>query len=82
MLGVGACIVWFHMSYVVVCVWGRLWYVYMVEEKTLGAHQLWQSISVCTKRTKEEAKNQLKDRYQYFILVLSMHMILIYDGSM
>ena len=35
---------------------------------------------VCMKRIKVEAKDRLKDKYRYFILVLIMHVI--YDSHL
>ena len=46
-------------------------YVHMVEEKALGVCWVWKSIrGVYRIKTKVEAKYRLKDKYQYFILVL------------
>ena len=61
---------------VVCCVWlyvcdAHYVYVHMVEEKAMGVCQMWQPIQSAYKiKTKVEAKDWLKDKYQYFISVL------------
>jgi len=43
-------------------------YVHMVEEKALHVCQVWQSIRCAYRiRTKVGAKDQLNDKYKYFI---------------
>ena len=45
-------------------------YVHMVEEKALGVFRVWQLIQCAYRtRTKVEAKDQLKDKYQYLISI-------------
>ena len=74
-----------HVLHGVVC---RVWlyvYVHMAEEKALGDCRVWQPIWCAYKiRTKVEAKDWLKDKYQYFISVLlcMRFMILVHDDYM
>ena len=60
-------------------------YVNMVEDKALGVFLVWQPIqSMNGIKTKVEAKDWLKDKYQYFIsiLVCMWFMILVNDDYM
>jgi len=39
----------------------------------MGSYLVWQPIWCCTKKNKGRSKDRLKDKYQYFILVLIMN---------
>jgi len=80
-----------HVLHGLVChVWLYVWdvhyvCVHMVEDKSLGVCRVQQPIqSGCEIRTKVEAKDWLKDKYQNFIsfLLCMWFMIPVYDGYM
>ena len=76
-----------HVLHSIVC---RVWlyvcdahyvYVHMVEENALGVCWVWKQIQSAYWISKKlEDKDWLKDKYQYFISLLIMHVI--YDSDL